>query len=156
MKQPIKKYIGKSVACLAFAASLLIGSATCGAYETRIHCSEDTLKIGQLLKPLAESTASLGDRIVMAAHMLEGVPLGQPSDNDSVGTIVVNLHEFDRMGFANTVLALAETSRQKLPVVKEYERQYESYSRRKGKTMDSQASLSTCRTGSWTMSIADI
>ncbi|MEZ3550943.1 MAG: DUF1460 domain-containing protein [Muribaculaceae bacterium] len=132
MKQPIKKYIGKSVACLAFAASLLIGSATCGAYETRIHCSEDTLKIGQLLKPLAESTASLGDRIVMAAHMLEGVPLGQPSDNDSVGTIVVNLHEFDRMGFANTVLALAETSRQKLPVVKEYERQYESYSRRKG------------------------
>lgn len=132
MKQFVKKYVSATVASVAFIATLFLGTPTCVAYESRIHCSEDTVKVSELLKTLSEKGGSLGERVLLAAHELEGTPWGEPHDNDSIGTIVLNMHEFDRMEFVNTVLALAEASRQKLPIVKEYERQYESYSRRKG------------------------
>lgn len=111
---------------------MLAESGNAYAYEPRIHCEEDTLKISQLLTKTAERGGSLGERIVFVANELVGTPWSSPLDNDSIGTIVIGIHGFDRMGFMNTVLALAEASRQTLPRIQEYERLYESYSRRKG------------------------
>lgn len=132
MNHIIKKYMRYAAATLVAAVGMLSVSPTAQAYEPRIHCSQDTVKISELLTQLAAAGGSLGDRIVNAAKALEGTPWAEPEDNDSVGTIVITMHGFDRMGFANTVLALAEASRQKLPRVQEFERFYENYSRRKG------------------------
>lgn len=128
----VKKYILRSVATLG-AVGILIGiSAESKAYEPRIHCEKDTVMAGELLRKTAEHGGSIGDRIVFAAHQLEGTPWASPADNDSIGTIVIDFHGFDRLGFVNTVLAIAEASRKNLPLVREYELQYENFSRRKG------------------------
>lgn len=102
------------------------------AYTPRIHCEQDTIKVRQILEELSKSGGTYGERVVKAAKSLEGTPLSEPHDNDESGTVVINLHSFDRIGFVNTVLALAEASMKKLPTVREYELAYESVSRRKG------------------------
>jgi len=128
----LKKYFRLIISPLAIFTAIIAGSGDCSAYEPRIHCQEDTVAIGNILKKLSSSGANFGKRVITAAHELEGTPYASPADNDSIGTIVINLHGFDRLGFVNTVLALADASRQKVPRVQEYERMYESYSRRKG------------------------
>lgn len=132
MNNFFKKYISFLMSPLAFLAFLLSGFSTCKAYEPRIHCQQDTVKVSDILKKISSTDEGFGRRVVLAAHELEGIPFAEAPDNDSIGTIVIDLHGFDRIGFANTVLALAEASRQKVPRVQEYERQYEAYSRRKG------------------------
>lgn len=119
------------IAVMAMVAfSLLFSEAR--AYTTRIHCAEDTIKVSAILETLNANGGTLGERILIAAHALEGAPLAQAADNDSIGSLIIDMHGFDRLGFVNSVMALAEASRQKLPRVKEYERFLESYSRRKG------------------------
>lgn len=132
MNNFFKKYIPLIISPIALLTAIIAQPARCYAYETRVHCKQDTVKVAEVLRKLTETDAPFGQRIVLAARELEGTPFAEPSDNDSIGTVMVNLHGFDRMGFANTVLALAEASRQKVPRVEEFERQYESYSRRKG------------------------
>lgn len=107
-------------------------SVSFGASAFRIHCEEDTVMVSRILAKVAEHGGSLGDRIVFAAHQLEGLPWAPAHDNDSVGTIVVNLHSMDRLGFVNIVYAFADASTKKLPTVKEFENSLESVSRRKG------------------------
>ncbi len=121
-------------AVMAFVAVMTAAALPAQAYEARIHCQEDTVALSRILHQIAAEAkgANFGQRCVVAAHMLEGTPWAQPADNDEKGTIVINLHGFDRMGFVNTVMALAAAAGQKLPSVKEYERFYEQFSRRRG------------------------
>lgn len=132
MKICIKKKIVRLLAAAATMSAILVCSVGASAYEARVHCAEDTIKVSQILKKTAERGGTLGERCVFVAKELAGTPWAPPADNDAQGTIVINLHGFDRIGFINTVLAMAQASMQKLPRVKEYERFYEQYSRRKG------------------------
>ena len=132
MRKTIIRHIRRILPGVLLGGALLSVSGTAHAYEPRIHCKEDTVKISKLLIKTAERGGTLGDRIVFVANELVGTPWSSPLDNDSIGTIVISMHGFDRMGFLNTVLALAEASRQTLPRIQEYERLYESFSRRKG------------------------
>lgn len=120
------------VAGLALIVCGMMPSLTANAYTPRVHCPEDTVKVRKILESLWETGAPYGERVLMAAKALEGTPLSEARDNDEDGTVVIDLHGFDRLGFANTVLALAEASMKKVPTVREYELAYESVSRRKG------------------------
>lgn len=121
--------MAKAVAAILLA---LIFSVASYAYEARVHCAEDTIKVNELLRKAAEHGGTLGERCVFIAKELSDTPWAPPADNDEKGTIVINLHGLDRLGFVNTVMALAHASTQKLPRVKEFERFYEQLSRRKG------------------------
>lgn len=124
----IKGALKIGVAILSFFVA-----GTCDAVAaTRIHCSEDTVKVSAILADLQTVEPTLGARIVAAAEALVDTPWVSPADNDSIGTMVVNLHGFDRMGFVNSALALAKASLHHVPVERQYELAYENYSRRKG------------------------
>lgn len=132
MNSFLRKNISRIAKTMAAIAAVLTWSTATYAYEARVHCAEDTVKINELLQKAAEHGGSLGERCVFIAKELSDTPWAQPADNDEKGTIMINLHGFDRLGFINTVLALAHASNQKLPRVKEFERFYEQLSRRKG------------------------
>ena len=131
MKTIHKHIIKTFLAHLSVAALVFIGSVEAIA-GPRVHCSEDTLKVSQILAKLQGVEPKLGERVVAAAEELVGTPWANPADNDSIGTIVINLHGFDRMGFVNTALSLAKASLHHVPVERQYELAYENYSRRKG------------------------
>ncbi len=128
----MKRYFRNILKTFALAAGLIVISANACAYDARIHCQEDTLKVSKMLEQLSAQGGSFGQRVVNAAHLLEGIPYAQGADNDSVGTIVINLHSTDRLGFINTALALAEASQKQVPTVREFVNCLESYSRRHG------------------------
>jgi len=128
----LKKYIGSVMSAVAILSAIVFTTTPAYAYEPRLHCQEDTVMVSRILQRAADNGGNLGERCVFVARQLVDTPWAPPLDNDSVGTIFINMHGFDRLGFVNTVLALAEASRQKLPRVREFERQYESFSRRKG------------------------
>lgn len=128
----LKKYIGSVMSAVAVLSAVVFTTTPAYAYEPRLHCQEDTVMVSRILQKAADNGGNLGERCVFVARQLVDTPWAPPLDNDSVGTIFINMHGFDRLGFVNTVLALAEASRQKLPRVREFERQYESFSRRKG------------------------
>lgn len=105
---------------------------TARAYEYRVHCAEDTMRAHRILETVAAKGGDMGERMVNAALELAGTPWAPPADNDTVGTVVVNLHGMDRLGFINNVMALAEAAGKSTPRVRDYEEALESYSRRKG------------------------
>lgn len=105
-------------------------SITASAY--RIHCDSDTVKVGAMLSRIAENGGTIGERCVFAAKQLVDIPWAPASDNDSIGTLVINMHGLDRMEFLNVVMALADASMKKLPTVREYAYSLESIARRKG------------------------
>lgn len=132
MKIRFEKKISRLLGAMVAVAAMMVCSSGASAYEARVHCAEDTVKVNEILRKTAEHGGSLGERCVFVAKELTGTPWAPPSDNDEKGTIVINLHGLDRLEFVNTVMALAHASMQKLPRVKEYERFYEQLSRRKG------------------------
>ena len=132
MKINLRKNIGRLLRAVAVVAALMTLSVSGMAYEARVHCAEDTIKVSEILKKTAAHGGTLGERCVFVAKELADTPWAPAADNDEQGTIMINMHGFDRMGFTNTVLALAKASMQNLPRVKEFERFYEELSRRKG------------------------
>lgn len=121
---------------LAACAVIAIGSAApASAYSTRIHCEEDTLLVSKLLALTAQNGGTFGERCVFVAKQLSGIPAAPAADADSLGTIMINLHGLDPLGFVNNVMAIAEASRQKLPRVKTYEDYLEKFSRHKGEDL---------------------
>lgn len=132
MNSFVRKNISSLFRVIAVIALALTLSSGASAYEARVHCAEDTIKVSEQLRKTAEHGGTLGERCVFVAKELAGTPWAQPADNDEKGTIMINLHGLDRLGFVNTVMAIAHASTQKLPRVKEYERFYEQFSRRKG------------------------
>lgn len=137
MKLQISRVLGagavsRVLGTVAAVVAMVCCSIDASAYDARVHCAEDTIKINEILKKTAENGGTLGERCAFVAKELSGIPWAPSVDNDEKGTIIINLHGFDRLGFVNNVLALAQASMQKLPRVKEYERFYEQLSRRKG------------------------
>lgn len=122
----------RNIIRIAALCALFITGGEVQAQGVRVHCKEDTAKVSSLLKATSEKGGSIGQRCVTAARELEGTPWAPPADNDSLGTIMINLHGFDRLGFVNIVLAAAEASMNTLPRVEEFEKSLESFSRRKG------------------------
>ncbi len=132
MRIILKKNISRIIRTVASVAALIALSVNGMAYEARVHCAEDTIKVNELLTKTAAHGGSLGERCVFVARELVSTPWAPAADNDEKGTIMINMHGFDRMGFVNTVMAIAKASMQNLPRVKEFERFYEELSRRKG------------------------
>ncbi len=100
--------------------------------NVRLHCADDSIKINRILEATASHGGSFGDRCVFVAKQLTGIPFGESADNDSIGTLMVNLHSMDRLGFINTVMAIAEASTRKLSRFEEFANYIERYSRKKG------------------------
>lgn len=128
----LKKKITRILRTVVAMAALMTISVNGMAYEARVHCTEDTIKVSDLLRKTAAKGGTLGERCVFVARELSGTPWAPAPDNDKEGTIMINMHGFDRLGFANTVMAIAKASMQSLPRVNEFERFYEELSRRKG------------------------
>ena len=99
---------------------------------SRVHCSEDSLKVMKLIEVAASAGDNLGERVVAVAKELKEIPWSPATDNDSIGTMTVNLHGFDRMAFVNYSLAAALASRKSSPTFRDFENSLQSVSRRKG------------------------
>lgn len=100
--------------------------------EMRLHCQQDSAKIMNVIKAAANG-ADFGDRIVAAAKALQGIPLGKASDNDSIGTMVLRLDSLNQREFIYLALAAAKTAELSVATIREFERNLENISRRKGK-----------------------
>lgn len=76
---------------------------------------------------------NLGDRVMLAAKSMIGIPAGQRADNDSLGTIMVRLDSIDRSAFLDIAIAAAQASILTSPSLNDFEKKLEGVSRRKGK-----------------------
>lgn len=112
----------------AFFAPLLSVEAN----ALRIHCKEDSDKIMDILSATSQNGGTIGERCVFAAKQLDGILWAPAHDNDSTGTMMLNLHGLDRFEFINLVLAVADASLKSSPTLKDFESSLESVSRRKG------------------------
>ena len=102
-----------------------------GDAKVRIACEKDSVMAEKIMKAV-DKDADYGKRIVAIAEMLDGTPWAAAPDNDTIGTVVVSLHGFDRMGFVNNVMALAMASVKSQPTMKDYADALVNISRRKG------------------------
>ena len=80
----------------------------------------------------AATGETYGDRIVAAAKALQGIPRGRAADNDSLGTIMIRLDSLNQREFIYTALAAAKTAALTVPSLREFEKNLENISRRKG------------------------
>ena len=101
--------------------------------QVRVHCDEDIAKVEELLEVATNAGSGLGNRIVAVAQAMQGTSLGPKADNDSIGTIMVNLHTMDQLSFLNNVLAIAIAARKPAPGFNDYVAELERISRKKGK-----------------------
>lgn len=113
-----------------------------GMAAVRYHCPQDSAKVVKVIEEAAKGN-SYGERIVAAAKSLEGIPRGKAADNDSVGSIVIRLDSLNQRELIYTALAAAKTAELagnmesisefgKLPLLREFEKNMEDISRRKG------------------------
>ena len=102
----------------------------------RYHCGADSVKVMQLIEATRESgnasMATLGDKIVAAAKSLVGIPLAGAVDNDSIGTLVVRLDSLSRRELVYMAIAAAKTSQLTAPSLRDFEKNLEDISRKKG------------------------
>lgn len=75
-----------------------------------VHCSEDTVRVNDLLGKLRSSGGSLGDRMAMAAKLLKETPGDHYYTTDSIAALRINVDSFSPLMFVNTVAALAKAS----------------------------------------------
>lgn len=101
MKHNILKYL---FAAIAAAFTLTAAQASTPA---RFHCEKDTLKINNILESLKKETPQ--ERIVEVVQKLVKTP-GNNMERvkaDTLGTMEINICDFDNLGFLNSVLSLA-------------------------------------------------
>lgn len=101
-----------------------------GLAEVRYNNSADALEIMKIVMNIQDD--NFGQRIVKAAKALSGIPKGNAADNDSVGTIVVRLDSLNQREFIYMTLALAKTAQLASPSLRDFEKNLENISRRKG------------------------
>lgn len=97
----------------------------------RYHCAQDSVKAMELVAKAAEGK-SYGDKIVAAAKALSGIPRGKAADNDSLGTIMVRLDSLNQRELIYLSMAAARTAELTVPSLREFEKNLEYVSRRKG------------------------
>lgn len=102
-----------------------------GFGEVRYHCAADSLRVMEVIEKAAEGK-DYGEKIVAAAKALQGVPRGKAADNDTVGTIVIRLDSLNQREFIYMALAAAKTAELTVPSLREFEKNLENISRRKG------------------------
>lgn len=98
--------------------------------DVRYKNTEDAIKIMEIINSLKEE--DYGKRIVEAAQTLKGIPLGKSADNDTIGTMVVRLDSLNQREFIYLSMALAKTAQLTVPSLREFEKNLENISRRKG------------------------
>lgn len=98
----------------------------------RYHCPQDSVKAMELVEKAATGK-TYGQRIVEAAKALQGIPYAPSADNDSLGTLVVRLDSLNQREFIYMALAAAKTAELTVPTLREFERNLENVSRKKGK-----------------------
>lgn len=76
----------------------------------RVHCAEDTVKVAELLRQLAEPGGKVSEKMLPAAKLLIDTPYVETTMADSLGTAQVNMHGFDPMDFVVSVASLATTA----------------------------------------------
>lgn len=98
----------------------------------RFQSAADTIKVNEIIRELAEPGAKAQGKVLPVAEKLIGTPYGETTQNDSVGTVCVNLSEVDDIDFLNTVVAMAKTLTSPNPRWREYAAQLQNVSRRRG------------------------
>lgn len=124
--------INKRVIINLFLLAIMVMGSFSAAYAVRVKSDEDAKIAGKLIDVAVAAGDSYGARIVAVAKALEGTPYAEPADNDSIGTVVANLHGFDKLGFINNVLAIVKASRKVSPTFNDYQNALVEVSRRKG------------------------
>lgn len=109
----------------------LLFSSFKGFATVRYHCPQDSSKVMELVKKASEGE-SYGDKIVAAAKALQGIPRGKAADNDSIGTIMIRLDSLSQREFIYAAIAAAKTAELTVPSLREFEKNLENISRRKG------------------------
>lgn len=102
-----------------------------GHAGTRYHCGQDSIKVMELIKRASEGE-NYGQKIVAAAKALEGTPFGRAADNDSLGTLMIRLDSLNQREFIYISLAAAKTAELTSPTLRDFEKNLEDISRRKG------------------------
>lgn len=91
-------------------AGMMLAAITARGDEHRMHCAEDTLKAGQLVRELREMKGSPGDRLAAAAESFTGSGEDNYYRVDSVGTLRLNLDSFSPLMLVNNAMALAKAA----------------------------------------------
>ena len=99
--------------------------------EIRYHCPQDSATVMEVVKKAAEG-ADYGDKIVAAAKALQGIPRGKAADNDIPGTIMIRLDSLNQRELIYIAMAAAKTAELTVPTLREFEKNLENVSRRKG------------------------
>lgn len=99
--------------------------------EIRYSSPQDSSRIMTLIRNVEGET--YGDRVVSAAKGLQGIPRAKAADNDSLGTLILRLDSINQRELIYIALAAAKTSELTVPTLREFEKNLENISRRKGK-----------------------
>lgn len=100
--------------------------------EIRYHNENDHARLEEIIKASSQGD-NIGERVMLAAKEMIGIPMGNASDNDSVGTIMIRLDSIDNRAFIDMVIAAAQASLMTSPTINDFEKKLEGVSRRKGK-----------------------
>lgn len=98
----------------------------------RYHCAKDSAEVMKLVAE-AKGGNSFGDKVVAAAKSMSGLPQAPAADNDMEGTIMIRLDSLNQREFIYLALAAAKTAELTSPTIRDFERNLESVSRKKGK-----------------------
>lgn len=101
--------------------------------KVRYHSPEDEGRVMHLIETSKRGGDNYGDRIVMAAKALEGVPYAEAADNDEEGTIMIRLDSLNQREFVYMSLAAAKTANLTSPTLRDFEKNLEDISRKKGR-----------------------
>lgn len=99
--------------------------------QIRYQSPQDSEKVMEIITQ-ASKGETYGDKITEAAKAMQGIPFGKAADNDSLGTIMIRLDSLSQREFIYLAMAAAKTAEQSLPTLREFERNIENISRRKG------------------------
>lgn len=123
----MKQFINILIIFLGF---YLFGHLTVSG-KIRYNSPQDSVKVMEIIKAAGEGT-SYGDKISSAAKAMAGIPRGKAADNDSIGTIMIRLDSINQRELIYTAIAAAKTAQLTVPTLREFEKNLENISRRKG------------------------
>lgn len=123
-------YVNLSMKSIILTFCTLLLSGFLSFAEVRYHCDSDKEAVKSLLEKTKGET--FGDRVVSAAKALQGIPLAPSADNDSIGTLMIRLDSLSQREFIYVALAAAKSAGMTVPTPRDFEKNLENISRRKG------------------------
>lgn len=126
MKRLSGKILGYILPALAIALSCQTVSAV------RIHNASDTVMVNSMITKFSEPGGKVSAKVGPVAEAFSGIAYAETTKNDSVGSVVINLSEFDDIDFLNSVLAMAKTLTGPNPRWREYAANLENVGYRRG------------------------